>query len=164
MEWLKRWRRKEQPTCAMCNRPQTLTTIRLVSGAHDQIEVIFRGLPVLSCETEGHPRRFALPDFGVYVINAVFWQDNVPLGRPGRLRAKVKCYKCRKNLDKEPVRASEVAGWLSIDELPQFGIRIRGPVTTCPRCESEQLWAPEEVGRDVSSAIVEAFRQAGLTP
>ena len=164
MEWLRRWRRKEEPVCAVCGRPLTLTTIRLVSGAHDQIEVIFRGLPALSCEIEGHPRHFALPDFGVYVIDAVFWQGHVPLGRPGRFRAKVKCYECGKNIDKEPVRPSEVAGLLSIGDLPQFGIRIRGPVATCPRCESDQLWTPAETGRDVSNAIVEAFKAAGITP
>ena len=164
MAWLKRWRQKKEPVCAVCERPLTLTTIRLARGVRNQIEVIFHDLPALSCETEGHPRYFAVPDFGVYVIDAVFWQSHIPLGRPGRFRAKVKCYKCRKNIDKEPVRPGEVAGLLPIGDLPQFGIRIRGPVTTCPRCESEQLWVTWETGRDVSNAIVEAFKAAGLTP
>lgn len=161
MEWLKRWRQKEEPVCVMCGRPLTLTTIPLVSGEHEEIVVILRGLPVLSCGIEGHPRRYALADFGVYVIDAVFWQNNVPLGRPGRL-ARVKCYHCGKNIHKEPAKSSEVAGLLKIADLPQFGIRIQGPVTTCPRCQSDQLWATKEIGRQVSSAIVDAFKEAGL--
>jgi hypothetical protein len=118
-------------------------------------------LPLLSCRNEGHPRRFAGSDFGLYVIDAVFWQDQVPLGRPGVL-ARVKCCQCGKNLSKEPVRSGEVASLLHITDLPEFGIRIKGPVATCPRCQTEQLWASKEIGRDVSSAMVEAFKAVGL--
>jgi hypothetical protein len=161
MNWLKRWRRKEDITCDVCGQPLELTTISLVSGLHDQVEVIFRSLPYLACKTEDHPRHYALADFGVYVIDAVFWQKNVPLGRPGTI-AKVKCYECGKNLTKEPTRPSEVAGLINIDSLPEFGIRIKGPVATCPRCNTDQLWATKEVGRETSNAIVAAFKAAGL--
>ncbi|UCG24499.1 MAG: hypothetical protein JSW55_00400, partial [Chloroflexota bacterium] len=92
MGWLKRKRQKEEPHCAECDRPLTQTTIPMVSGHRDQVEVIFRDLPVLSCGVEGHPLRYPLPDFGVHVIDAVFWQKNVALSRPGRLLARVKCY------------------------------------------------------------------------
>lgn len=161
MKWLKRWLQKEDPACAKCGQALQLATIPLISGAHEQVAVIFRGLPYLSCAAEGHPRQFAVADFGVYVIDAVFWRGHVPLGRPGPL-AKVKCYECGKNLSKVETRASEVAGLLNIADLPEFGIRIKGPVATCPRCETDQLWATREVGGHVSSAIVEAFKQAGL--
>ena len=161
MKWLKRRRQKDDPLCAACGQQLALATVALVSGMHEQVEVIFRGLPLLSCGTEDHPRQYAAADFGVYVIDAVFWRGQVPLGRPGTL-ARVKCCECGKNLSKEPTRPSEVAGLLNITNLPEFGIRIKGPVTTCPRCETDQLWASKEIGRDVSSAIVEAFKQAGL--
>lgn len=169
MQWLRRRRRKEDPTCEICQRPLTLETVRLVSGAGpgwrseagEPVEVIFRDLPVLSCAQEGHPRRYATADFGVYVIDAVFWRGQAPLGRPGTL-ARVKCCECGKNLSKEATRFSEVAGLLNIVSLPEFGIRIKGPVTTCPRCQTDQLWASREIGRDVSSAMVEAFMAAGL--
>jgi len=161
MKWLRRWRPKEDPTCDACGQPLALTTVSLVSGVHDQVEVIFRALPVLACDTEGHPRQFATADFGVYVIDAVFWQKNVPLGRPGSV-AKVKCLECGKNITKEQTRHSEVAGLINLDSLPEFGIRIKGPVTTCPRCGTDQLWATKEVGRAASNAIVAAFKAAGL--
>ena len=161
MKWLKRWRKKEDPVCEICFRPLKLTTASLVSGTCNQVDVILRGLPLLSCESMDHPRQFAMADFGVYVIDAVFWKNCVPLGRPGPL-AKVKCYECGKNLSKEPTRPSEVAGLLNIGNLPEFGIRIKGPVTTCPRCDTDQLWATREIGRDVSSATVAAFKAAGL--
>lgn len=169
MHWLRKRRRKEEPTCDICQRPLKLETVRLVSGAGpgwrsgvgEQVEVIFRDLPVLSCTEEGHPRRCATADFGVYAIDAVFWQGQVPLGRPGTL-ARVKCCECGKNLSKEPTRFSEVAGLLNIAGLPEFGIRIKGPVATCPRCGTDQLWASREIGRDVSSAMVAAFKAAGL--
>lgn len=161
MRWLRRRRQGEEPFCAVCDQPLKLTTIGLVSGNLAEIEVIFHNLPLLSCGHEGHPRRFATADFGLYVIDAVFWRGQVPLGRPGTL-AKVKCHECGKNLSKEPTRASEVAGLLNIATLPEFGIRIKGPVTTCPRCQCDQLWASREIGQEVSSAMVAAFKAAGL--
>jgi hypothetical protein len=161
MKWLRRWRQKEDPTCAVCGRPLALTKVSLATGVYDQIEVIFRDLPVLACDTKSHSHHFATADFGVYVIDAVFWQKNVPLGRPGTI-AKVKCLECGKNLTKQPTRHSEVAGLINIASLPEFGIRIKGPVTTCPRCNTDQLWATKEVGRATSSAIVAAFKAAGL--
>lgn len=161
MNWLKRWRQKKDPVCEVCGQPLELSSVSLVSGVHNQVEVIFRDLPFLACKTESHPHQFAAADFGVYVIDAVFWQDHVPLGRPGTL-AKVKCYECGKNLSKEPTRPSEVAGLINIASLPEFGIRIKGPVTTCPRCDTDQLWATREVGRAVSNAMVVAFKAAGL--
>jgi endogenous inhibitor of DNA gyrase (YacG/DUF329 family) len=162
MGWLKRKRQKEEPRCAECDRPLTLTTIPMVSGRRDQVEVILRDLPVLSCAVGGHPLRYPLPDFGVYVIDAVFWQKNIALGRSGRLLARVKCYNCGKGLDKEPTRPGEVSGSLNIGDLPQFGIWIGGPLATCPRCQTEQVWATTEINRAISSAIVDAFKAAGL--
>jgi hypothetical protein len=162
MGWLKRKRQREEPHCGECDRSLTLTTIPMVSGRRDQVEVILRDLPVLTCGVDGHPLRYPLPDFGVHVIDAVFWQDNVALGRPGRLLARVKCYHCGKGLDKEPVRPGEVTGSLDIGDLPQFGIWISGPLVTCPRCQRDQVWAPTDVNRAISSAIVEAFQAAGL--
>jgi hypothetical protein len=161
MRWLRGKREKEEPACDACGRPLQLATVRLVSGAWEQVAVIFRDLPLLSCGSEGHPRRYASADFGVYVIDAVFWQGQVPLGRPGVL-ARVKCTECGKNLSKEATRPSEVAGLLNIAGLPEFGVRIQGPVTSCPRCQTDQLWASKEIGRAVSSAMVEAFKAAGL--
>ena len=154
--------KKQQPTCDECGREQDLSTIRSLSGRHGQAEVIFRNLPTLFCGLEGHPRRFPDPDFGVYLIDAVFWRDEVPLGRPGFWRVRVKCLECGKAIHKEPVRQSEVAGLLTIGDLPEFGIRIRGPVADCPLCGTEQLWATTEVGTDVSNAMVDAFKRAKL--
>ncbi|MGD2076824.1 MAG: hypothetical protein PVH18_00460 [Chloroflexota bacterium] len=157
-----RGQKKEEPVCDVCRQPLKLTLVPQVRGARNQVEVILRNLPVLSCGTKGHPLRYAAPDFGVYLIDAIFWKKNIPMGRPGTL-AKVKCYKCRKNLSKEPTRPGEVAGFLTVLSLPEFAMRIKGPVATCPRCGTEQLWASKEIGRDVSSALtVEAFKAAGL--
>lgn len=161
MSWLRRKRRKTDPKCTICGQPLMLTSVRLASGARNQVETDFRDLPLLSCGNEDHPRLYAMADFGVYVIDAVFWKGQVALGRPGVL-AKVKCYECGKNLSKEPVRPGIVAGQLTVASLPGFGIHIKGPVATCPRCQTEQLWATREIGRDVSSAMVDAFKAAGL--
>jgi hypothetical protein len=138
-----------------------LTTVGPVSGRKVEIEVTIRELPLLSCGREGHPRRPATADFGLHAIDAVFWRGQVPLGRPGTL-AKVKCYTCGKNLSKAPTRPGQVAGRLHIADLPEFGLWVKGPVTSCPRCQAEQLWASREIGRAVSSAMVAAFGAAGL--
>ena len=150
------------PGCPECARPQELSIIRSLSGRHGEAEVIFRDLPTLFCGEEGHPRRFATPEFGVYLIDAVFWHKEVPLGRPGFWWVKVKCYECGKAIHKEPVRQSEVAGLINIGDLPEFAIRIRGPVADCPVCGSTQLWATSEINTDVSDAMVDAFKRAKL--
>ena len=162
MRWLKRERQKEEPLCAECDRPLTLTTIPRVSGRRDQVEIILRNLPVLSCGVDRHPLRYPLPDFGVHAIDAIFWQNSIALGRPGRLLARVKCFNCGKGLDKAPVRSGEVGGWLKIGDLPRFSIWISGPLATCPRCQTDQVWATLEINRAISSALVEAFTAAGL--
>jgi hypothetical protein len=154
--------KKQQPICDECGRPQELSTVRSLAGRQSKVEVIFRNLPTLFCGLEGHPRRFPDPDFGAYLIDAVFWRDEVPLGQPDFGRVKVKCYACGKAIHKEPVRQSEVAGLLTIGDLPEFGIRIRGPVVDCPLCGSEQLWATREVGTNVSDAMMDAFKRARL--
>ena len=73
-----------------------------------------------------------------------------------------KCYKCGKNISKEPLRPGEVNGRLTIAGVPEFDIDVRGPVATCPRCQTEQIWASKEIGRHVSSAMVDGFKAAGL--
>ena len=140
MSWLRRNRQKKELNCTVCHRPLTLTTIGPISGARGQAEATFHNLPLLSCRIEEHPRQYAMTDFGLHVIDAVFWKGQVALGRPGVL-AKVKCYHCGTNLSKEPVRPGEVSGQLVIANLPEFDVRIEGPIATCPRCQTRQLWA-----------------------
>lgn len=161
MRWFRSRRQSEEPTCDVCRQPLKLGKVSLVSWAGREVEVVFRDLPLLVCENEGHPRRYAIADFGLYAIDAVFWRGQVPLGRPGAM-ARVKCYQCGKNISKVPVQSGEVTGLLKISGVPEFGIRIKGPVATCPRCRTDQLWASREVGRAVSSAMVKAFKEAGL--
>lgn len=163
MNWLKKLRSKQEKVCSICGEAQQLNIVPLLRGRQGQVEVFFSNLPTLFCGQPGHPRRFADPDFGARLIDAVFWKKSVSLGRPGAW-ARVKCHHCGKNLSKEPSRVGEVGGILKIADLPSFSIRIQGPVTVCPRCETEQLKATKEVGTDVSSAFVDAFQRIGLKP
>lgn len=163
MNWLKGLRRKKEAICPVCEETQQLSIVPLIRGRHGEVEVFFNNLPTLFCGRPDHPRRFADPDFGARLIDAVFWKKNLSLGRPGTW-AKVKCHHCGKSLSKNPSHVGEVGGTLKIADLPPFSIRIQGPVTVCPRCETEQLKATKEVGTDVSSAFVEAFQRIDLKP
>jgi len=163
MEWMKRLRKEQPKGCDTCGREQRLDVVSLLRGSHGEIEVFFSNLPTLFCGQSGHPRRFADPDFGARLIDAVFWKKNVPLAQQG-VWAKVKCIECDKALSKEPSYLGEVGGLLEIRDLPPFSIRIQGPVTTCPRCGTEQLKATKEVGADVSNAFVDAFKRIDLRP
>ena len=163
MNWLKRNRSQPSGQCVICGNEYQLELVPLVRGRRGQVEVFFQDLPVMSCGLPGHPRRYAFPDFGVLLIDAVFWKKFVPLGRPG-VWARVKCLNCDKNLTKVDEHFGEVAGVLEIKDVPPFGIRIQGPVTTCPRCQTRQLKATKEVGTDVSGSFVEAFKNIQLEP
>ena len=147
----------------MCGIAQKLDIVPLIRGSHGEVEVFFNNMPTLYCGRPGHPRRFADPDFGARLIDAVFWKKGVSLGRPGTW-AKVKCHKCSKNLSKEASETGEMGGTLRIADLPSFSIRIQGPVTVCPRCETEQLKGTKEVSTDISSAFVDAFKRIELKP
>ncbi len=163
MNWLKRFRSQPSGQCEICGNEYQLELLPLVRGRRGQVEVFFQDLPVLSCGLPGHPRRYVLPDFGVLLIDVVFWKKFVPLGRPG-VWALVKCLNCDKNLTKVDEHFGEVAGVLEIKDVPPFGIRIQGPVTTCPRCQTRQLKATKAVGTDVSGSFVEAFKNIQLEP
>lgn len=163
MDWLKRARGKPEKACPTCGQRQELVIMPLLRGHHGQIEVFFSNMPVLYCGQSDHPRRFADPDFGARLIDAVFWKKNIALGRPG-VWAKVKCLKCDKNLTKESGRIGEVGGVIQIKDLPDFTVRVQGPLVTCPRCKTEQLKATKETGTELSNAFVDAFRRANLKP
>ena len=163
MEWLKRLRSDKPKICSECGREQLLDVVPLLRGSYGQVEIFFEDLPTLFCGQPGHARRFVDPDFGARLIDAVFWQKYVPLGRPG-VRAKVKCLQCGKNLTKESDHLGQVWGVLEIKDTSPFNIRIQGPLTICPRCHTEQLKATREVGRDVSNAFVDAFKRIRLEP
>jgi hypothetical protein len=53
---------------------------------------------------------------------------------------------------------------LKIKDLPPFGIRISGPLISCPRCETEQLAATRPIGSDVSNSFIDAFKRIELGP
>ena len=163
MEWMKSLRKDEPQRCQICGRELELNLVPDVRGRRGEAEVFFEDLPTMYCGLSPHARHFVHPDFGARLIDAIFWKKFVPLGRPG-VWAKVKCFKCDKNLTKEPAALGEVGGVLEIKDAPPFNIRIQGPVTTCPRCGTKQLKATKEVGTDVSSAVVDAFKKIKLEP
>ena len=161
MKWFKRRRTEEPPLCPVCGREQQLDVVNLLRGSRGQIELFFSHLPTLYCGQPDHPRRFAGPDFGARLIDAVFWKKDIPLARQA-VWSKIKCIQCGKGIGKEPAYQGEVGGLLKIQDLPPFGIRISGPLISCPRCGTEQLAATIEVGSDVSNGFIDAFKKIKL--
>lgn len=163
MKWFKRRRKEEPPLCPTCGREQKLDTVSLLRGSRGQIELFFSHIPTLTCGQTGHPRRFAGKDFGARLIDAVFWKKDIPLARQG-VWSKIKCIQCGKGIGKEPTYRGEVGGLLKIQDLTPFGIRISGPLVSCPRCGSEQLAATMEVSADISNGFIEAFNRIDMGP
>ena len=163
MEWMKSLRKDEPQRCQICGRELTLDLVSDVRGRQGEAEIFFEDLPTMYCGLAPHARHFVHPEFGARLIEAIFWKKYILLGRPG-VWAKVKCIKCGKILTKEPAALGEVDGILEIKDVPAFNIRIQGPVTTCPRCGTKQIKATKEVGTDVSTAVVDAFKKIKLEP
>lgn len=163
MEWVKSLRKDEPHRCPICRRELELSLVPDVRGRQGEAEVFFEDLPTMYCGLAPHARHFVHPDFGARLIDAIFWKKFIPLGRPG-VWAKVKCINCGKNLTKEPAALGEIGGVLEIKDASPFNIRIQGPVTTCPHCGTKQLKATKEVGTDVSTAVVDAFKKIKLEP
>jgi hypothetical protein len=163
MKWFKRKRKQEMPLCPTCDREQTLDIVSLLRGNRGDIEVFFTHLPTLFCGQPGHPRRFPGQDFGARLIDAVFWQKDIPLAQQA-VWSKIKCIQCGRGVGKEPAYQGEVGGLLKIQDLPSFGIRISGPLVSCPRCGTEQLQATTEVSGAVSGGFINAFNKIELGP
>lgn len=140
-----------------------MDVVSLLRGSRGEIEVFFSHLPTLYCGQPGHPRRFPGQDFGARLIDAVFWQKNIPLTQPA-VWAKIKCIQCGRGMAKEPAYQGEVGGLLKIQDLPSFGIRIKGPLVSCPNCGTEQLQATSEVSGAVSGSFIVAFNKIEFGP
>lgn len=163
MKWFKRRRKQEPPLCPTCGLVQKLDIVSLLRGTRGEVEVFFTNLPTLYCGQPGHPRRFVGKDFGARLIDAVFWQKDIPLAQQA-VWSKIKCIKCGRGVGKEPDYPGEVGGELKIQDLPSFGIRISGPLIACPRCDTEQLQATTEVSGTVSGSFINAFSKIELGP
>lgn len=137
--------------------------VSLLRGSRGQVDLFFSQLPILSCGQPDHPRRFAGKDFGARLIDAVFWHKYVPMTRKG-MWSKLKCIQCKKALGNQPTYQGEVGGSLKLKELPEFGIRISGPLVICPRCATDQLAATDEITSDISHGFIDAFKRIDLGP
>jgi predicted RNA-binding Zn-ribbon protein involved in translation (DUF1610 family) len=163
MKWFRRVRKQESSVCPTCGEEQKLAIVSLLRGSRGDIEVFFTHLPTLYCGQPGHPRRFPGQDFGARLIDAVFWQKEIPLAQPA-VWAKIKCIQCGRGIAKEPAYPGEVGGLLKIQDLPSFGIRIKAPLVSCPRCGTEQIQATTDVSGAVSGSFIVAFNKIELGP
>ena len=163
MDWLIPWPRRRQDVCKACGTSLLLAPMPELSGRHGEALVVFKNLPALQCGTEGHPRRYPHPDFGAQLMEAIFWNPDMPVTRIHR-RKGVKCCRCDEGMRHSQTRTGVVDGTLSIQDLPPFDIRIRGAVANCPKCDTQQLVATQQVSSDIADAIVDAFKQVDLKP
>jgi hypothetical protein len=132
-------------------------------GRHGQAFVAFIDLPCRSCSIAGHARRYATPDFGADLTNAIFGGRDVPVSRTGLLR-RLSCHACGQRLEGSGARVVRVEGAIRLADLPAFRVELSAPGARCAACSAEQVLSSRSVAFDMSEAVARAFGSIPLKP
>lgn len=163
MTWIKKLLGIRRLKCKECGHELQQRTVPTCSGRCHGTEVSFSGIPLLRCSEDDHPARYADPDFGHQLIEEIFWGDAIPVAHP-KAGYNLRCLKCEKPLDSNTGSPVSVSGKVNLGKLPEFGITIKALGTLCKHCRTLQIWANDDVGNEISEAILEAFNSIELTP
>lgn len=153
---------RERPTCPDCSRPLEDGLLYELRGSREGCAVVLRGVPCLVCPDEAHPKRFASPEFGSGLLDALFWRAGGPIARYRTFRRPA-CQRCERPLGKKAGTPGTVSGELRVEEA-RLTIDITGPVVECERCAARQIRLDRQTADAITDAIATAFERAGLEP
>jgi hypothetical protein len=162
MAWYERWRRDRRGECRTCGARLVEDRLSQCGGREGDVEVVLSDVPVRGC-LNGHERRYLHPDFGPSLIDALFYQGQVPVSTTRFLDRQV-CCACGARVGAETLSSIRVEGSIAILDLPAFGIVLSGPGTCCSRCRQAQIFATRECASQVAETITRAFEAAHLRP
>lgn len=157
MSFLERWLRSRRGECRECGAALRATTLSSVVGTAEGIQVEFSNLPVLACPSQGHPMRFATPDFGADLIDRVFDKGDLPITSSSR------CVKCGTVLQSPNSHRGRISGDVPIQSLAPFRMSVTAPLSRCAGCGLEQLVATETVNSHLSDSMIAAFESVQLS-
>lgn len=162
---IKKWRRRYNKECESCGKPLKVHTVNGITGQYEQVKVWFDDMKIRSCRKSGHHKRYLYPDFGYELTEEIFWGDESPTSRTNawlNLTSKTKCYSCEGILDERFTVNKKLTYDLDLEKVPELKVAIKGPVVRCRNCNSKQIIGNQEIGNQISEAIVDAFDKINL--
>ncbi len=118
----------------------------------------------LSFRETGKGRRFPYGEFGPDFIAALHGALTGPRRR-GLVRSTLVCPGCESSLEGIAVGPVAVTAVVALTSIPPVRVDLEMPGMTCPGCRrSLVLIGDRAVQSDLSDALIDAFKSAGMTP
>ena len=149
--------------CPLCQAPLAPKLLREVVGEEGSLRLALRTLPVLACEVPH--RYFVGPGFAVWLLNELADKElpKIPVGREkGLVFRGYECGACGTALPSaggDPMTFSSTLDW---EQMVPFVVDITVPVVGCPSCGRDQARSGAEIAKLLPSALVHAFKAAGI--
>jgi hypothetical protein len=162
--YIQRVRRRRARQCIVCGRTLILTRFD-TSGSAGCVSVTFHGLPCLSCGDLSHPKRYATPNFGTELMDALYFAERsrFPSSRLKGLGRAQHCFSCGRRLTAAP-SSGNVSGRVIAGRAPEFGLSVDAPIVKCVACGQDQVYNTESVSSETNDAIIAAFEPLELDP
>lgn len=150
-------------SCTTCHTDTSLQYLDSASGEEKALAVTIRRMPILSCGNQH--RQFVRPDFALEMLNHLVEEDEaqLPAGdEKGLLFKHFHCTDCGQELQPKPDHRHTFTVELALPEVAPFQLDLTMPVYRCGGCGKEQLHSAKEIRKLTPSALVHAFKSAGL--
>jgi hypothetical protein len=149
--------------CPLCEAPLQHRILPPFSGDEAPLRITLHGMPVLSCD-KPHVY-FVKRDFALWLMNHLVAEDEatVPAGNPtGLIFKSYLCHDCGKALSpkRDHIHGFQVP--CSYEGQAEFRAEVSMPVFRCTGCGKEQVHSLAEVRKLTPSALVHAFKAAGI--
>lgn len=149
--------------CPLCEAPLAARKLAEVMGDEAPMRVTIRWLPVLSCDA---PHRYFIEQpFPIWLLNAMLGEEiaRIPAGaESGLVFRKYRCGGCGAMLPASGAERRAYVSHLAWKDGPEFAVEVSMPVCRCTGCGREQVRSAAELAKLLPSALVHAFKAAGL--
>jgi len=149
--------------CPLCNQPLAARRLASIAGDEGELRITLRGIPVLQCPVDH--TYFTKRRFPVWLHTRLIEVDAPSLAAgvaSGLLFKRYACVSCGKRLATGSGGGRRDFGFeLAFDEQP-FRMELSMPVCVCTGCGTEQARSGEELRNLAPSALVHAFKGAGI--
>ncbi|MBL0141488.1 MAG: hypothetical protein IPP91_05340 [Betaproteobacteria bacterium] len=149
--------------CPLCESPLAARRLREARGDEAPMRLTLRNLPVLACEAPH--RYFVAHGFPIWLLNSLVEDElaKIPAGREkGLLFRKYACGGCGAPLSAEGAERRTHCATLAWKDTPGFEVDVTMPCLRCASCGREQVRSAAELVKLLPSALVHAFKDAGL--
>ena len=147
--------------CRVCHERLQPVELSQVVGAHDDVRVLFVGLPCLAC-VESHPRRYVMTEFGVRLVRRLLTELNIRATRKSRVLGRPLCAFCRRARRRFVPLTLQRQVKIAMENAPTFDVDIRAPLVQCQTCGGQQALDGARWSTALCAAVTKAFDSVEL--